>query len=155
MKLSGTVRTLKLLMIVVLLSGISACGGGGDGDTPATSSRANFTFNCDLNGLNAALSIDVEAVGQTGIVWGGGSSPSITGVIGTGGFTYYTAGSLQSPTASYSFTGTSEFADFVNLSTLATFRVRWNIISGGLVMEINPFGGTTFHTCAQTGASYL
>lgn len=156
------VKEFNIVICLVLFgSQLVACGGGSDSDDSdnggdRTSNQANFRFNCDLNGLNGVLSMDVEAVGSSGVIWGGGPNPEITAVIGTGGVTYFTAGTMNSSSASYVFTGTNEFADFTDLSNSATFRVQWVSSANGLDMIVNPFGpGPTSHSCVLTDASYL
>ena len=153
-----TRRIPEAAAVLLMLFLIVSCGGSSSGSNNADSSsnQARFTFNCDLNGLNAVLDIEIEAVGTSGVVWGGGPNPQITAVIGSGGVNYFTAGTLQSPTASYVFTGTNQYADFTDLASAVTFRVEWVINAGGLTMIISPFGpGPTFHTCAETSADYI
>lgn len=150
--LTGKILVLALIMLLF------ACGGGSSGSSNGTtpSNNARFTFNCDLNGLNAVLAVDIEAVGTSGIVWGGGPNPQITAVIDAGGVNYFTTGTLNSSTASYIFTGTNEFADFTNLTFSESFRVQWVISNGALTMIINPFGpGPTFHNCIETSSTYF
>jgi hypothetical protein len=147
----------------MLFTGLVACSGegnsqgsgaGGSGDV--TSNLARFTFDCDLQGLNGELQLDVEAVNTTGIVYGPGPNPDISGVIGTGSVTYITAGSLRSATAQYVFTGDNQFADFTDVANSQRFRVQWVPNAQGLTMVINPFGpGPTQHTCVLNGAQYL
>ena len=77
-------------------------------------------------------------------------------VIGTGDVNYFTAGTLDSATASYIFTGTNEFADFTNLTFPETFRVQWVITgNGGLTSVVNPLGIPTTHSCEETSSAYL
>jgi hypothetical protein len=143
--------------IVVLGSQLIACGdgdskkGGGPG-----SNKANFMFNCNVNGSNSVLSMDVEVVGVSGIVWGGGSNPDISAVIGTGEVNYYTSGSMQSGTGSYVFTGTNQYADFSNLSFPQRFRVKWFLRNNGtLDIIVDPYGNETYYQCSLTEATYL
>ena len=149
-----------ILISLLILAGslIAGCGGSGDSDDDEdrSSNQANFRFNCDLSGLNGVLSMDVEAVGTSGVVWGGGPNPEMTAVIGTGGVQYFTAGTMNSSSASYVFTGTNDFADFTDLGNSSTFRVQWVGSSSGLDMIVNPFGpGPTSHSCVLVDASYL
>lgn len=120
------------------------------------SNRARFTFRVDLQGMPGTLSIDVEVVGTTGITWGTGSTPSITGVIGTGDHTIYTAGRLVSGNANYVFTGENQFADFTDQSSYERFRVQWVSTANGLRMVVNPFGPEPVtYDCELTGSQLL
>jgi hypothetical protein len=141
----STLRSVLALCIAVL---ISACGGGGGGGGGSSSNLAEFVFDCDLNGLNGVLTMQVEALSASGIVWGSGPNPDITGVIGTGGVSYITSGTLQSSTAAYSFTGRDQFADMTALTRIENFRVEWVATAQGLTVIVNPFGpGPTSHDC--------
>ncbi len=129
---------------------------GGPPPPPSASNMARFTLDCDLNGMNGVLTMDVEAIDVTGAVFGPGANPDITGVIGTGEFTYVTAGELVSSVAHYVFTGRNDFADFTELGTYERFRVQWLLHEGGLTMLVNPFGpGPATHDCVTTSARYL
>jgi len=158
-------NTMCKLFVAVLCILLPACGSGGgsgsDGTAGATgggqsSNKARFSFDCDLNGANGDLTMDVEAIGTSGVVFGSGASPDITGVIATGSVLYVTSGRLESATASYSFTGENNFADFVDSYTRDRFRVEWIQTTTGLYMVVNPFGpGPTMHDCKLTGSMYL
>ena len=146
--------TVALAAAVIVLA--AACSGDGSGPAAgARSNRARFTFRCDLQGANATLQMDVEAVSTSGVTFGSGSSPSITGVIGTGGVTYFTAGEVRSATALYTFTGDNNYADMVDQGTLQRFRVRWDSTQNGILMTVNPFGpGPVQYACVLTDARY-
>lgn len=118
--------------------------------------EAEFTFNCDLNGQNGRMLMQVEVVANTGITWGSGSNPDITGVISTGDYTLFTTGSVTSDAAYYTFTGENNFADFVDQTFNQRFLVEWREINNGLLMVVNPFGpGPTSHTCILVSSRYL
>ena len=145
-----------MCIAALLLTG--ACGNDRAGPSAANahSNKARFTFNCDLQGATAALRMDVEAVSATGLTFGSGSSPAITGVIGTGSVTYFTAGEIRSATALYTFTGDNSFADMLDQQTLQRFRVRWDGAPNGLLMTVNPFGpGPVQYACVLLSAEYL
>lgn len=126
-------------------------GGGAGG-----SNMARFTFDCDLQGVNANMTMDVEAVGTTGLVFGPGANPDITGVIGTGDYNLFTSGEVVSPVARYIFTGTNQFADFTETTRFERFRVEWLSRDDGLIMVVNPFGpGPAQHFCLLTGTTLL
>jgi hypothetical protein len=148
-----------LLLVASLLG---ACGGGGDSaasNSPpsnAGSTRARFSFDCDLQGLVGQLTMEVEVIAASGAVWGSGPNPSITGVIATGSYTVYTAGELQSSTAHYTFRGENNYADFTRTGASERFTVEWVQRPGGLLIVVNPFGpGPTQHVCNQTGSQFL
>jgi len=77
----------------------------------------------------------------------------ITGLF-PAGVTVYTAGQVQSATATYSFRGENQFADFTDHDTGARFRVEWVLDepNNGVWMKVNPFGATTAHFCALLDA---
>ncbi|GEM_PF-3328425 len=154
----GVKKSLLILLPAVV---VTACGGGGgsgsssSGGGAARSNTAHFVFDCDLNGANGQLDMDVEIVSDYGITWGGGSNPDITGVIGTGSYTLYTYGQLVSNTAYYTFTGENNFADFVDHYYNERFRVQWQETQDSLIMIVNPFGpGPTQHSCQLTDSYY-
>jgi hypothetical protein len=147
-----------ILFVFLITASLAGCGGGsGDGDGGGSSqNRAQFTFDCDLSGANAELSMNVEAIGASGVVWGSGANPDISGVIGTGDVTYYTDGTMQSANASYVFSGENQFADFTDMVYGGTFLVEWVLTNTGLDILVNPYGpGTTMYSCVQTSSSYL
>lgn len=165
-----TTTTRRILFVLAIIGLLSACvggggGGGGDNDNNSdtssdkranSSNQARFFFDCDLQGLNAEMIMDVEVISSSGITWGSGPNPDITGVISTGDYIIYTSGSLQSSTAAYIFTGENQFADFTEQSTFERFRVQWVEQSNGLTMIVNPFGqGPAQHFCELTGSERL
>lgn len=153
------IPVMNMRMAALLVLGLLGCGG----DDPSTSqnsgsgsNRARFTFDCDLNGATAVLTMEVEAINTAGIVFGPGANPDITAVIGTGQVLYVTAGELRSNVALYTFTGENNFADFVDMATFDRFLVQWVGADDGLTMVINPFGpGPAQHSCVSTGAVFL
>lgn len=123
--------------------------------TPPPSNRARFVFNCDLQGANGALTVDIEAINQAAAIWGSGPNPQITSVVSAGSVLYVTAGELRSATGYYVFTGENQFADFTDMRTYDRFRVQWVFEGGGLTMIINPFGqGPARHRCTLSSSTY-
>lgn len=151
------------LFALCLLLLPAACGGGGGGGGGGSTSNANgtnrarFVFDLSLQGAPATLTMDVEIVGNSGVTWGPGVNPDITGVIGTGSYTVFTAGNLVSAFASYGFTGENAFADFFRTSGGSErFRVQWVETSQGLIMIVNPFGqGPVQYDCILRSATPL
>ncbi len=128
---------------------------GPDGNTVG-SNRAQFRFDCDLQGQIGVLTMNVEAIRTTGLTWGPGVNPDITGVIATGGFTYLTEGELRSSVALYRFTGENQFADFWDTASFERFRVQWVANNDDLIIVVNPFGPEpTQHFCTFQGAELL
>jgi hypothetical protein len=154
-------KALQRLGSIGALVALAACGGGGGdggGSPPASnggggggaaSSVAEFAFDCNLNGANGALTLQVEAVATSGAVWGTGPTPDISAVVASGGVTYYTAGSLVSAVAHYSIRGENQYADFTLINGNERFVVEWIFSSNQrLLMRVNPFGpGPTSHDC--------
>jgi hypothetical protein len=137
------------------------CGGGGSGsdNSPQSgtqSDMARFYFDCDLQGLTGQLEMDIEVISSTGITWGPGPDPQITGVIGTGEYLIYTEGELNSPTGSYGFSGENQYADFWGVGTSERFLVEWVEESNGITMIVNPFGPQpTQYFCVMTDSERL
>jgi hypothetical protein len=157
-------RTIKIFAFILLVFSMAVfplgCGGGGGGDdSPQSGSQSNmarFYFDCDLQGLTGQMVMDIEVISSTGITWGSGPDPEITGVLGTGDYTIYTDGELNSPTSSYYFTGTNQYADFTEENTFERFRVQWVEESNGITMIVNPFGPQpTQHFCLMTDSERL
>ncbi len=102
------------------------------------------------------MTMQVEAVASSGAVWGPGPTPQITGVIGNGSFIYYTAGTVASSTAQYSFRGENQYADFTMLNGNDRFTVEWIVTAPGLTIRVNPFGpGPTQYDCALRSSRRL
>lgn len=107
-------------------------------------------YVCDIGGMQAQLTAQVEVVGGTGRVVG--PDGSITGVIGTGDSNVYYQGQLVSQTASYTFTGENEYADFTESNTYERFRARMQVQGNYLVITVNPFGPQPVqYGCQQVG----
>ncbi|MFN3201971.1 MAG: hypothetical protein ACE366_26435 [Bradymonadia bacterium] len=147
-------------LILCALALFPACDEGGDdrGGLGASGTPAHVTvtgantfqmrLQCDLQGVTGDLTMQVEVVSDTGITWGSGANPDITGVISTGDTSWITSGTVTSPVAQYSFTGRNQFADFVDHQSYARFRVKWVPDGDRLFMVINPFGpGPSQHVC--------
>ncbi|MEO0551550.1 MAG: hypothetical protein AAFZ91_16670 [Pseudomonadota bacterium] len=116
----------------------------------ATAQTSVVQYMCDIGGMQAQLTAQVEVVGTAGRVIG--SDGSITGVIGTGESTVYYQGQLVSQTASYAFTGENEYADFTEISTYDRFRARMQVQGNILLITVNPFGPQpTQYACQQVG----
>ena len=109
----------------------------------ASSAQAATTYSltCDIGGVASAMVSTVEIVDRQGVVVGPGVNPMITGVIGTGDYTIYSSGEIRSPRAHYVFTGEGEYADVVDMSTGHRFRIRFELVQGGLYIIPNPFEG--------------
>lgn len=153
-------RTLVASLATTILIVLTACsnGGGGNGSSGNTSgtNRARFTFDVDLQGVAGVLVMEVEIVRDTGITWGPGVDPDITGVIATGTYTIFTAGELRSPNAYYVFNGENAFADFTAPATFERFRVQFSEIPQGLRMVVNPFGpGPVAYDCILRSSEAL
>lgn len=156
-------RFYRLVTLSISMLLLISCGGGGSSDDTNPNSQnlnagnqARFLFDCDLNGANGELRMDVEAVGGSGAVWGPGANPEITAVIDTGDVTLYTSGELISNAAYYTFTGENQFADFTDHTFNERFRVQWQETDNGLNMIVNPFGpGPAQHGCTLSESFFL
>jgi len=113
---------------------------------------AVVNFVCSIEGAPAQLTAQVQAVNEAG-VW---IDPSglFGGSVATGNVNYFYQGSLTSATARYSFTGTNQFADFVDLISNERFRVQMIPQGTQLLLIINPQGpGPVRYMCQQGGGS--
>ncbi|MEM7234419.1 MAG: hypothetical protein AAF517_19730 [Planctomycetota bacterium] len=156
-RITRSVGVASLLGFVALFT--SSCDDGSTDNSGALrkpSNRARFVYDCDLQGMNAELTLEIEAISQAGIVLGSGPRPQITGVIGTGTYIYYIAGEMVSPTTRYVFTGENDFAEFTNLTYPERFRVKFVPTQEGLTLIVNPFGqGPTYVRCVLRSAEFL
>jgi hypothetical protein len=146
-----------LALVACAAWGLLGCGGGDDAGGPGGGSNAaEFVLDCDIGGVNAVMTMQVEAVSSSGAVWGPGPTPQITGVIGNGSFIYYTAGTLASSAAQYSFRGENQYADFTMLNGNDRFTVEWIVTAPGLTIRVNPFGpGPTQYDCVLRSSRRL
>jgi hypothetical protein len=116
----------------------------------STAQVSTVQYVCDIGGMQAQLTAQVEVVGGSGRVVG--PDGTITGVIGTGDSNVYYQGQLVSQTASYTFTGENEYADFTESNTYERFRARMQIQGNYLVITVNPFGPQPVqYGCQQVG----
>lgn len=107
--------------------------------TPDLSAQTSTVqYSCNIGGMPAQLTAQIEVVGGTGRVIG--SQGQITGVIGTGDSMAYYQGQLVSQTGSYSFVGENEYADFTDNYTYERFRARMQAQGNYLLITVNPFG---------------
>lgn len=145
-----------IISIIVVSCGSGGGGGGSDSQGENTTNTARFYLDCDLQGLTGKMVVDIEIISSSGITWGPGPNPQISGVIATGEYTIYTEGELNSPTANYTFAGENQFADFTEVNTFERFRVQWVEETNGLTMIVNPFGpGPTQYYCELTNSERL
>jgi hypothetical protein len=104
------------------------------------------TYMCDLNGMSARLTAQVEQVGDYGTVGnpGGGLTP-----IRTGSKIRYAGEVVAQNGTTYRFTGENAYADFTAVGWNERFRVRFDAQGEYLQMTINPENGAqaTRHMC--------
>jgi len=120
---------------------------------PAQAQRvAVVQLVCNIEGAPAQLTARVQAVTGAGVFVD--ASGLFAGSIATGDVNYFYEGSLTSATGRYSFTGTNQFADFVDLTTNDRFRVQMVPQGAQLVLIINPQGpGPVRYLCQQGGGA--
>lgn len=148
----GFHRLLAVSLLAVLVAG---CGDASNGSGGPGSNKARFTFDCNIAGFPGVLTLDVEAIGQSGITWGPGPNPSITGVIGTGDYTYYTTGTLSLPDRTYSISGENFFADLWSSIPGDRLTVEWQPGDNTMTIIWDWFDSATPYLCNLTGSSYL
>ncbi len=106
---------------------------------PAAAQTQAVQYQCNLGGMPAMLTAQLEVIGNSGITYN--SMGGISGVIGTGESTVYYQGELRSQTANYVFTGENQYADFTDMMSYERFRVQFLMQpNGSLVLVANPFG---------------
>jgi len=97
------------------------------------------TYLCNIEGAQAQLTAQVQAVSPAGVFMDGAGM--FGGSVSTGEVNYYYQGTLISQTgARYSFTGENAFADFLDLNTNDRFRVQMIVQGQMLQLIINPQG---------------
>lgn len=138
-----------------MLAAMLGCGDDGLPGGGAGSNMAEFTFDCSLGSISGALTLQVEALEASGITWGTGPNPDITGVIGTGEYNYYTTGTLTLPDRVYSISGQNAFADLWSGISGDRLVVEWQLRDGGLTMIWDWFGPATPVPCQMTGSRFL
>ena len=148
--LAVTLCALALLLTIVGCGDPDAGFGGGPG-----SNRAGFSFECDFSGTPGALELEVEALEASGITWGSGPNPDITGVIGTGQYNYYTKGTLSVPGRTYYIDGSNQFADVWSDVPGDRLVVEWQLWNGGLTIVWDWFGAAQPYPCQMTGSRFL
>ncbi|MGB9341195.1 MAG: hypothetical protein WCB63_18280 [Polyangiales bacterium] len=141
-------------LVVALLAVLAAACGDSKSDG-AASNKARFTFDCNIAGFPGALTLDVEAIGQSGITWGPGPNPSITGVIGTGDYTFYTTGTLSLPDRTYSINGENSFAELWSAIPGDRLTVEWQPSGTTMIIVWDWFGAAAQYACELTGSAYL
>lgn len=150
-RLTGFHRSLAVGLLAMLAAG---CGDT-KGPDAAGSNKARFTFDCSIAGFPGALTLDVEAIGQSGITWGPGPNPSITGVIGTGEYTLYTTGTLSLPDRTYSISGENAFADLWSNIPGDRLTVEWQPSETSMIIIWDWFNAATPYPCELTSSTLL
>ena len=118
---------------------------------PAQAQRvAIVDYVCNVEGAQAQLTAKVQAVNGAGVFVD--ASGLFAGSVSTGEVNFFYEGALTSATGRYSFTGTNQFADFVDLTTNDRFRVQMIPQGTQLLLIINPQGpGPVRYMCQQRG----
>lgn len=147
-------RAWRVAASCAFLLGLLGCGDS-DFGPGVGSSRAAFSFDCDLGGAVGALDLQVEALEASGITWGSGPNPDITGVIGTGQYNYYTKGTLSLPGHTYYIDGTNQYADVWSDVPGDRLVVEWRLWDGGLTVIWDWFGAAQPYQCQLTGSRFL
>lgn len=99
--------------------------------TAAAQSSQRMQFRCNLHGAWATLNLTLQQHRPRGVV--------------------FTAGSLTSSAAAYSFTGQNRYALFTNLRRHERFRVRFDMMGNNLRITANPHGrGPRSYMCQRT-----
>jgi PQQ-dependent catabolism-associated CXXCW motif protein len=119
---------------------------------PAQAQRVTtVNYTCNIEGAPGQLTARVQAVNGAGVYID--ASGFFAGSVPTGEVNFFYEGSLTSVGGRYSFTGTNQYADFVDLTTNDRFRVQMIPQGTQLLMIINPQGpGPVRYVCQQQRA---
>ena len=94
-------------------------------------------YTCNIEGAPAQLTAQVQAVNSTG---------------NPGDVNYFYQGSLVSQSSRYTFTGTNQYADFVDLLSNERFRAQFILQGPQLLIIVNPQGpGPVQYLCQLSG----
>ena len=77
-----------------------------------------MTASCTVNGAPAQMQMQYEALGGSGVTWGSGPNPDITGVISDGSVTYYWNGVLSGSFGQIQLSGENNFLRFYDPNVL-------------------------------------
>ena len=146
---------------------LGACGGDssdgesdgmrpdGTGGPGSPSNIAQFVYSCPFNDGPGTLTMRIEAVSDSGIVWGSGPEPEIIAVIGLDNNIYFTSGffTFSDGTTSQTFEGRDNFFQFEEtLDNSQTGRFEWN---GDQLNIFFPFDNTVPIVCTILSARFL
>ncbi len=90
---------------------------------------------CTINGAPAQLQLQYEAIGGTGVTYGPGANPDITGVISDGSVTYYWGGTMSGGFGSIQLSGENNFLRFYDP----------NVYNRETVLEVTMTSDTSFY----------
>ena len=111
---------------------------------------ASFTYACNVEGALAQLTTRVQAVSSTGVFLD--PAGMFAGAAATGDVNFFYEGELVSNVAHYTFSGTNQYADFLDANNRERFRVQMIVEGQTLRMIINPQGpGPVQYLCQMTG----
>lgn len=148
-------RLYSICVLASLSILVAGCGDSMDFGGNGGSNRARLEYDCNLNGIPGDLTLEIEAIGDSGITWGPGPNPDITGVIPTGDFIYYTTGTLALPDRTYGINGENYFAELWSNVPGDRITVEWQFQSNGLTMIWDWFNSARPVPCALVGSSFF
>ena len=103
--------------------------------------KGGFNAQCQIMGQPTQLSLEYEAIGGAGIVWGNGPNPEIRGVIADGSRTIYWNGQLSSPQGALALSGENNFLRFYDP----------NVLNRETVLRVDMTGPSSFTLTDQFG----
>lgn len=112
--------------------------------TQVTAAKTGFlSADCTISGQPAQMQLKYEAYNSTGITWGSGPNPDITGVIADGSVSYYWQGLLNGSFGQLQLSGQNNFLSFYDP----------NVLNRETTLKVTMTGDNSFYL-ADTRGNY-
>ncbi len=104
--------------------------------TQVSAGKTGFlSAECTIRGEPAQLQLKYDAYNGTGITWGSGPTPDITGVIADGSVNYYWQGVLNGSFGQLQLSGQNNFLSFYDP----------NVLNRETTLKVTMTGGNSFY----------
>ncbi|MFH1517060.1 MAG: hypothetical protein ABIH17_04175 [Pseudomonadota bacterium] len=101
----------------------------------AQNTTGYLAAQCTVNGEPAQMKLQYEAIGGSGVTYGPGANPGITGVISDGSVTYYWGGTLSGSFGQLALSGENAFLRFYDP----------NVLNRETVLQVTMTGDQSFY----------